>query len=67
VRISLTDSREWSRGVPPRRINEIVKRKRAITATARFTRKGKHSWTWFRKLTLTNHGTGAKSKLPEAK
>jgi len=39
----------------------------AVTFTARLTRNGKHSWTWVRKLSLADHGTGAKSMLPEAK
>lgn len=39
----------------------------AVTSTARFTSKGKHSFTWVRKLTLADHGTRAKSRVPEAK
>jgi hypothetical protein len=39
----------------------------AVTSTMRYTIKGKHSFTWIRKLSLADHGTGAKSKVPEAK
>jgi hypothetical protein len=39
----------------------------AVTMTLRMTRKKKYSWTWVRKMSLADHGTGARSKVPDAK
>ncbi len=39
----------------------------AVNSSVRLIRKGKPTYTWVRKLSLADHGTNAKSKLPEAK
>jgi len=39
----------------------------AVNSRVRLIRKGKPTYMWVRKLSLTDHGTHAKSKLPEAK
>ena len=39
----------------------------AVHTSVKLIRKGLPTYTWVRRLSLANHGTNAKSKLPEAK
>ena len=39
----------------------------ALTSSVRLERAGFPTYTWVHRLSLTDHGTGAKSKIPEAK